>query len=314
MMKRYWASCMEILAWIDLVCKKYDIKYIMAYGTLLGTVRHKGFIPWDDDMDIGMLRADYNKFVDVVARELPPYLSTTSLLPGAFAPKEMVFNVGNGNRLNTAPEFLEQFHGCPYVAGVDVFVFDRVPEDPDEFAYQDRLIRMLDRMLMLQWEVDDGSISEERLNEYKLIRRTVESELVYTFTDHEPTKTQIIRLLDLACSLCEDSGSSHVENRENALYYGEKNLREDHFSDRLFVPYEGILEVPVPRDYDTMLKNTYGDYSIPVKFGSQHDYPIYHYQRDALYKAYRERKWSIPEEFLEYDENGTLIGNPYGDG
>ena len=310
MVKRLWASQMEILAWVDEVCRKYDIRYIICYGSLIGTVRHKGYIPWDDDIDLGMLRSDYERFLEVVPGELPPEFATTSLLPGALTPKEMTFNVGNGNRMNTSPEFLERFHGCPYATGVDVFVFDRVPEDPQELAYQDRLIKLLDRMLMLQWEVDDGSITPERRAEYDAIGSTIEAELSYEFNDLEPRSTQILRMLDLACGLCEDCGSKHVENREQVLYYGEKGFREEHFSDRIFVPFEGIMDVPIPRDYETVLKNVFGDYKIPRKFTSQHEYPIYHNQRDALYKAYKDRGWDIPEEFLEYDEKGELVVDP----
>ncbi len=311
MIKRLWASQMEMLSWIDSVCQKYGIRYIMCYGSLLGAVRHKGYIPWDDDIDVGMLRGDYERFLEVVPAELPPYLSTTSLLPGAVPPKEMVFKVGNGTRLDTSPQFLERFHGCPYSTGVDVFVFDRVPENSDEREYQDRLIRLLDRMLMLQWEVDDGAITSERRSEYEAIKRTVEAELAYDFVGPEPMKIQVLRLLDLACGLCEDSGSTRVENREQVLYYGEKGFLEEHFTDRILIPYENVMNVPVPRAYDDILKKLFGDYAVPKKFTSQHNYPIYRNQRDSLYQAYKDRGWKIPEEFLEYDENGQLIGNPF---
>lgn len=60
----------ELLRFIDNVCKKYDLEYILAYGTLLGAVRHKGFIPWDDDLDIIMMREDYNKLIEVLPNEI----------------------------------------------------------------------------------------------------------------------------------------------------------------------------------------------------------------------------------------------------
>lgn len=61
---------LELLRFIDNVCNKHDLEYMLAYGTLLGAVRHDGFIPWDDDCDIIMLREDYNKLIEVLPQEI----------------------------------------------------------------------------------------------------------------------------------------------------------------------------------------------------------------------------------------------------
>lgn len=63
---------LETLLLVDRICKKHGIRYFLDGGTLLGAVRHQGFIPWDDDVDIALLRPEYEKFLQIVSRELPP--------------------------------------------------------------------------------------------------------------------------------------------------------------------------------------------------------------------------------------------------
>ena len=60
----------EILDEIVRICKKNNIKYFLNYGTLIGAIRHQGYIPWDDDIDIGMTRIDYDKFTIMASKEL----------------------------------------------------------------------------------------------------------------------------------------------------------------------------------------------------------------------------------------------------
>ena len=62
---------LKILKEIDRICRKYKIQYMLDAGTLLGAVRHQGFIPWDDDADVAFTRKNYEAFMKVVRRELP---------------------------------------------------------------------------------------------------------------------------------------------------------------------------------------------------------------------------------------------------
>ena len=64
------AVMLEMLTDVDEICKKYNIKYQLFAGSLLGAVRHKGFIPWDDDLDIVILRPEYERFLRIAPSEL----------------------------------------------------------------------------------------------------------------------------------------------------------------------------------------------------------------------------------------------------
>lgn len=124
---------LTILEHIDTFCREHGIRYGLAYGTLLGAVRHKGFIPWDDDADVFMPRDDYNRFI----RE---YKNSREFC---------VFSSECGNACLTYARVCEMRRtyfkqGMLWTTespgvGVDVFPYDRVPEDADEF---DRMVEM----------------------------------------------------------------------------------------------------------------------------------------------------------------------------
>lgn len=69
------STTIDILKEIDKLCQKHNISYFLMYGSLLGAIRHNGFIPWDDDLDIAMFRDDYEKFLEIAKKELPEFFT-----------------------------------------------------------------------------------------------------------------------------------------------------------------------------------------------------------------------------------------------
>lgn len=118
---------LELLKEFDRICRKYNIKYSLDGGTLLGAVRNKGFIPWDDDADVILNRESYEKFISVIEKELEPnkfYFQDLNRTPG------YRWGYGKLRRRNTEFIRLNQEH-MPYEQGIflDVFVCDNVPEN-----------------------------------------------------------------------------------------------------------------------------------------------------------------------------------------
>lgn len=64
--KKLWKIELEMLVWVNKICDDNNLNYFLLGGSAIGAIRHKGFIPWDDDLDIGMFRSDFNKFIEII--------------------------------------------------------------------------------------------------------------------------------------------------------------------------------------------------------------------------------------------------------
>lgn len=154
MIKRAWAAELEVLAQIDRICTKYNIQYFAEWGTLLGAVRHNGFIPWDDDIDIGMKRADYERFLEVAQKELPEgYKINNCRNKHDFW--LFLARVMNTGHICFDDEYLKRNHGFPYIAGVDIFLMDYVSRDEEKEKNRDTIadftITLADYILSVAW-------------------------------------------------------------------------------------------------------------------------------------------------------------------
>ena len=108
----------ELLKFFDSVCKKHNLQYWLDYGTLLGSLRHNGLIPWDDDIDIGMMRGDYNKLLEILPQEISLH-------------KNLSKNLKVAHRINEIDNqmlFLQVIYEMP-LTHFDVFPYDYIKID-----------------------------------------------------------------------------------------------------------------------------------------------------------------------------------------
>ena len=146
-LKKVQAMQLDILKDIIRVCELYDIRYFVAYGTLLGTVRHQGPIPWDDDIDICMTREDYEKFASVADKSLNSQYELVSMARNLDYPMSLPKVQKKGTK------FIDRtFRDAKFRMGVfvDIFVYDYVSDDAREARKQAKKCNLLDKLMILQ--------------------------------------------------------------------------------------------------------------------------------------------------------------------
>lgn len=231
----------EMLIEVDRICKKCGIKYSISAGTQLGAVRHKGFIPWDDDADVAFLRSEYEKFRNACEKELDKerfYFQDYRNTPG------YRWGYGKLRRKNTQFIRLGQEH-MPYEQGVfiDIMPYDNVPD-----AYLPRKWHSFKCFLYRKafW-APLGKMQEKGLRNvaYTLLDKIPDKSLYTSFTKFvqrsNQKKTKRIRIFAFP-----------VPGHENGY------LRSC-FEELVPTEFEGTMLMGM-RDYDTYLSYKYGNY------------------------------------------------------
>ncbi len=193
LMKRAWAAQLEVLYVIQSICKKHGIRYFAEWGTLLGAVRHGGFIPWDDDMDICMERNEYRRFLQVAEEELPEgywILDYRTMGDDNY----MIGRVLNSRPLLLTDRARERFHGFPYSAGIDIFQLDYIPADPERRERFRTIFRGIMHILNgFTWYKNYPDPAEKR--ELDACIRKVEKAFEISFDWDKPMRQQLVALL-----------------------------------------------------------------------------------------------------------------------
>lgn len=295
--KQAWAAELEVLQALDELCQKYDIKYFADWGTLLGAIRHGGFIPWDDDLDIVMLRQDYNRFMEV-ASELPSgYTVHTFRNQENF--REFHAVVQNSEHACFEADHMRKFHGFSYIAGIDIFLLDYVYTD--EEAEKDRVER-IKYVLAIADALLDGGLDAHTIENGL---RTIENRYNIHVDRMAPAQEKWVKLYELVEDICAEVEPSEASELTQIIPWGvkllkDKRYRADLYNEIIRVPFE-YTTMPVPAAYDEMLKRRYGDYLRLVKSGvGAHDYPFFLSQKKSLQAL-------MDFEFPTYKYDGSVM-------
>lgn len=251
-MKRYWAASLKTLEIFDEICKRHDLTYWADCGTLLGAFRHHGFIPWDDDLDLGMPRKDYNRFLEIAEDELPNgfFISTYDSRIHRYNGMTVVIN-----HIGTlfSPEVLGDYYCCPFPVGFDLYPYDNYPDDED---------------LRKEWRLD-------------YVRKIYE---IRKQRDEMPSdgKAGYGFLKELGVEAEKTAGKYMNDETDEcgrfiffALNKVKNTVKRKCFKVTADMPFE-TASIPVPIFMEELLLAEFGpDYVKSIRSSGAHDYPLY---------------------------------------
>lgn len=281
--KHLWAAKLELLAKVDEVCKKYSIPYFADWGTLLGAVRHQGFIPWDDDIDIAMKRPDYNRFLEICPKEFICFdenkdldeksLGDNFLYSSIYSAKVhthiQTVLLSTNKVLVFDDHYLKRFHGYPVGVGIDIFPLDYLPEKNEETEQIFKLIAYIETIQYNDehWDIS-GMPNSDEATQYI---HSIESVCNLKFDWNISLRIQLLRLMDKLYSYYSEEGSTYLMPLYWQISYPEKHLyhKKEWFDETILLPFENIM-IPAPKEYDKILTNLYQDYMTPSNWLGHH--------------------------------------------
>lgn len=272
-MKRIWAIELELVNKFVQVCSQYGLKYFITGGTLLGAVRHKGFIPWDNDIDILMPRKDYNKLQEIGedAFKAPFFFQTPVTEKGRYYCAYTKIR----HELSTAASFKEYKQGLNCGIFIDIFCLDELPDN----RLRRRLFTFeLNEISKMQRFCFDNQPRDGVLNKIKYGLQRI----IYRLVFHSPDAAGLFIIFNRKAGKFSGKGRREVGTLE--FGYNEKVVWDRNWwSDSEQLVFED-LSLCATKSYDAVLRKQYGDYMQIPDDKATHDY--LEFDPDVPYKEF----------------------------
>lgn len=262
-MKKIWSIQLEMVKKVLEVCQKHHLSVWADSGTLIGTVREKGFIPWDDDIDLVMIREDYDKLLEIAPSEFKEPFFFQDTYTDKLYPRGHAQVRYNGTAAILPAELHCKFNQSIFI---DIFVLDALPANYDKLAQNINSAEFLRSLLNMR------VYSKCNWAKPKSIIKYIGIHLFFGVFSFQKIYTKFVDIYARPkdCVLSDDLSYSTYCLRCTLKY----RLKKEWFADTLYMTFEDIM-MPVPVGYDALLSHIYGDYMKPVQAPTAHGSVIF---------------------------------------